>query len=150
MLQPTDILRLRQFHATHFPGQVTPEIDDDSGHVRDVTDSQDLPVPDVGDGLGSYEDGVKRTLTEEQVRMFRHSEIQRLLKERRIAKEKEEKQRKRQTTELKRTKAQQHVDDQPRNSDNHVDTLIYDEQPDAETKNGREAKTFQWPKLGGL
>ena len=30
------------------------------------------------DGLGYYDDGIKRTLTDEQVRMFRHSEIQRL------------------------------------------------------------------------
>lgn len=36
------------------------------------------------DGLGYYEDGVKRTLSDEQVAMFRHSEIQRLLAERRL------------------------------------------------------------------
>lgn len=35
------------------------------------------------DGLGYYADGVKRTLTDEQVAMFRHSEIQALLRERR-------------------------------------------------------------------
>lgn len=35
------------------------------------------------DGLGYYEDGVKRTLTDEQIAMFRHSEIQRILLERR-------------------------------------------------------------------
>ncbi|KUI70952.1 hypothetical protein VM1G_06016 [Cytospora mali] len=32
------------------------------------------------DGLGYYPDGVKRTLTDEQIAMFRHSEIQALLK----------------------------------------------------------------------
>ncbi|KUI58148.1 hypothetical protein VP1G_05435 [Cytospora mali] len=32
------------------------------------------------DGLGYYPDGVKRTLTDEQIAMFRHSEIQTLLK----------------------------------------------------------------------
>ncbi|KAL9618800.1 MAG: hypothetical protein Q9160_006523 [Pyrenula sp. 1 TL-2023] len=34
--------------------------------------------------LGYYEDGVKRTLTDDQIAMFRHSEIQRLLLERRL------------------------------------------------------------------
>jgi hypothetical protein len=36
------------------------------------------------DNLGCYHDGVKRTLTDEQVAMFRHSEIQRLLQQRRL------------------------------------------------------------------
>ncbi|KAK4942942.1 hypothetical protein LTR10_017326 [Elasticomyces elasticus] len=149
MLQSTDIHRLKDFHATHFPGQITPEITIVSGRAKDEPDLQHLPVPEVVDDLGFYQDGVKRTLTEEQVKMFRHSEIQRLLKERRIAREKEEKQRKRQAVELERTKAQQHFDDHPKNSDNSVDTLMYDEQPDVVTKGGPATKTFLWPKLGG-
>lgn len=39
---------------------------------------------DDDDNLGWYHDGVKRTLTDEQVAMFRHSEIQRLLQQRRL------------------------------------------------------------------
>lgn len=39
------------------------------------------------DGLGYYEDGVKRTLTDAQIAIFRHSEIQTLLRERRHAAE---------------------------------------------------------------
>jgi hypothetical protein len=40
---------------------------------------------DEGDeNLGWYHDGVKRTLTDEQVAMFRHSEIHRLLQHRRL------------------------------------------------------------------
>jgi hypothetical protein len=39
------------------------------------------------DGLGYYEDGVKRTLTDEQIAIFRHSEIQTLLRNRRHAEE---------------------------------------------------------------
>ncbi|ROW14742.1 hypothetical protein VPNG_03685 [Cytospora leucostoma] len=35
---------------------------------------------DDDDGLGYYSDGVKRTLTDEQIAMFRHSEIQALRK----------------------------------------------------------------------
>ena len=39
------------------------------------------------DDLGYYPDGAKRTLTDEQIAMFRHSEIQTLLRERRHAAE---------------------------------------------------------------
>jgi hypothetical protein len=39
------------------------------------------------DGLGYYEDGTKRTLTDEQIAIFRHSEIQALLRARRHAAE---------------------------------------------------------------
>lgn len=35
------------------------------------------------DRIGYYEDGVKRTLSDEQVAIFRHTEIQELLRERR-------------------------------------------------------------------
>ena len=39
------------------------------------------------DGLGYYEDGTKRTLSDEQIAIFRHSEIQALLRDRRHAAE---------------------------------------------------------------
>ena len=42
------------------------------------------------DGLGYYPDGVKRTLTDEQIAMFRHSEIYALVRERQIKKENED------------------------------------------------------------
>ena len=42
------------------------------------------------DGLGYYEDGVKRTLTDEQIEIFRHSEIEALLRRRRHAEEADE------------------------------------------------------------
>ncbi|KAK0259901.1 hypothetical protein LTR91_000513 [Friedmanniomyces endolithicus] len=42
------------------------------------------------DGLGYYADGTKRTLTDEQVAMFRHSEIEHLLRERRLVRDEEE------------------------------------------------------------
>ena len=45
---------------------------------------------DEDDGLGYYPDGVKRTLTEEQVAMFRHSEIYNLLREKRLNAETDE------------------------------------------------------------
>lgn len=37
------------------------------------------------DGLGYYEDGTKRTLTDEQIAIFRHSEIESLLRSKRRA-----------------------------------------------------------------
>lgn len=42
---------------------------------------------EADDGLGYYDDGVKRTLTDEQIAIFRHSEIQTLLRERRLQRE---------------------------------------------------------------
>jgi hypothetical protein len=35
------------------------------------------------DGLGYYDDGVKRTLTDDQIEMFRHSELEQLEREER-------------------------------------------------------------------
>lgn len=42
------------------------------------------------DGLGYYDDGVKRTLTDEQIAMFRHSEIYSIIRQRVVRKENEE------------------------------------------------------------
>ncbi|KAI4193818.1 MAG: hypothetical protein LQ346_003828 [Caloplaca aetnensis] len=42
------------------------------------------------DNLGCYPDGVKRTLTDEQISMFRHSEIYSLLRKRQLQKENQE------------------------------------------------------------
>ena len=39
------------------------------------------------DNLGYYPDGVKRTLTDDQIAMFRHSEIYSILRERQVRKE---------------------------------------------------------------
>ena len=46
-----------------------------------------LEVAEDHDSLGFYPDGVKRTLTKEQVNIFRHSEIHGLLRERRLREE---------------------------------------------------------------
>jgi hypothetical protein len=80
-----DITKLTEFHLTHFPSQPVPNISsasaqsklEQNNHVaRKWTGEHD-------DGLGYYEDGVKRTLTANQIQIFRHSEIQRLLAARR-------------------------------------------------------------------
>jgi hypothetical protein len=74
-----DITKLKQFHADHFTGQPIPNLSSVSAPGTQGAD------PEAGqrgekyeDGLGYYEDGVKRTLTDEQIEMFRHSEIERL------------------------------------------------------------------------
>ncbi|KAL2870038.1 DUF3807 domain-containing protein [Aspergillus lucknowensis] len=71
---------LQSFQAKHFPDSARPpQPVNDPGH----------PIED-DDGLGYYPDGVKRTLTDEQIRIFRHSEIHALLRERQIRAENEE------------------------------------------------------------
>lgn len=47
-------------------------------------DSENLDGQDLGDeedDLGYYDDGVKRTLTDEQIEIFRHSELQALARQ---------------------------------------------------------------------
>ena len=67
---------LAKFHREHFgKGPSLHATNPMSYEPQEVVDEYD-------DGLGYYDDGVKRTLTDEQVAIFRHSEIQELLKER--------------------------------------------------------------------
>lgn len=51
-------------------------------HPEDWQHPETFDVEDEEDDLGYYDDGVKRTLTDEQVAIFRHSEIQALRRER--------------------------------------------------------------------
>ncbi|KAK4899834.1 hypothetical protein LTR28_001492, partial [Elasticomyces elasticus] len=75
---------LRAFHATHFSGAPPPPaFFADPAYLASVTAEED-------DNLGCYPDGVKRTITDEQIAIFRHSEIQTLLKERRREQERRE------------------------------------------------------------
>jgi uncharacterized protein DUF3807 len=46
--------------------------------------TEQLDIEEEEDGLGYYADGVKRTLTDEQIRIFRHSEIYSLLRARQL------------------------------------------------------------------
>ncbi|EMD63227.1 hypothetical protein GGP41_005239 [Bipolaris sorokiniana] len=76
---------LLAFHAQHFPHASTPEyilygVNHEPEAAEEYYDEDD-------DGLGYYPDGTKRTLTEEQIAMFRHSEIQAILRKRRLEKE---------------------------------------------------------------
>ena len=78
--------QLRNFHNTHFPGQIIPPLRDTStvplgSSTPAVREGEE---EDEEEELGWYHDGFKRTLTDEQIAMFRHSEIQRLLRQRRL------------------------------------------------------------------
>jgi hypothetical protein len=75
---------LRLFHDKHFASL-------SAGSSNRHHDAHvDLEETHGDDGLGYYSDGVKRTLTDDQIAMFRHSEIQVLLRERRRRRENSE------------------------------------------------------------
>jgi len=61
---------LKTFHLKHFPAASLPQ---------SFASAQDRDQ-ELEDELGYYPDGTKRTLTDDQIAMFRHSEIQQLLK----------------------------------------------------------------------
>lgn len=73
---------MQTFQAKHFPSsqQVT-SLD----YIYGETVDDD--IDDDDDGLGYYPDGVKRTLTDEQIRIFRHSEIHSLLRQKQLREE---------------------------------------------------------------
>ena len=58
----------------------------DSSHAFQAQDVAEIKDED---DLGYYPDGVRRTLTDQQIAIFRHSEIQSLLREKRYEKERE-------------------------------------------------------------
>lgn len=91
---------LQAFQAKHFPSQ--------SQHTPTFQDTYYEPdfAEEEEDDLGCYPDGVKRTLTDEQVRIFRHSEIHSLLRERDLKAENEA---------LSDSPADKHTSDEKRN-----------------------------------
>lgn len=75
------------FHTSHFGSLARSHITTTFLQPESATRAKAHIEADEDDGLGYYADGVKRTLTDEQVAMFRHSEIQALLRDRRHATE---------------------------------------------------------------
>lgn len=86
---------LRMFHEKHFS---IPSVNHFEIHfLGPISGENEQGLEEVEqeeeveeDGLGYYPDGVKRTLTDEQIAMFRHSEIQAILRARRHAAELDE------------------------------------------------------------
>ena len=72
---------MQAFQAKHFPGHKIPTQYEAIYSEEDVFEGAD------DDGLGYYPDGVKRTLTEEQIRIFRHSEVHSLLRQKHLREE---------------------------------------------------------------
>ncbi len=77
---------LYAFHARVFRSPAPRQLSHpDQGTHNDDTHPEIYQVED--DDLGYYPDGVKRTLTDDQIAMFRHSEIYAILRERQVRKE---------------------------------------------------------------
>jgi hypothetical protein len=73
------------FHETHFSQAALASFGSDFIETPSQDHTQDDATGDAwdeeDDGLGYYPDGVKRTLTDEQIEIFRHSELEALRKE---------------------------------------------------------------------
>ena len=141
--------KFQEFHAKHFPGQPVPVVqatERPSEQLKTVVDDEDL---------GRYEDGVRRILTDDQIAMFRHSEIQRLLAKRKRQKELEEERSKKQQydkeglqTKHKSADAGSRFEsDAIVHNGSDVQELSYDE--DDPRPRTSQPQTFMWPKLGG-
>ncbi|KAL8768181.1 MAG: hypothetical protein Q9203_004694 [Teloschistes exilis] len=76
---------LQDFHDRHF-GLTTRSVVPAQEAEKEWQEDRQEQQQEVDD-LGYYPDGVKRTLTDEQIAMFRHSEISRLLRQRQLRKE---------------------------------------------------------------
>jgi len=76
------VFRARVYGKPFIGNLPEPDNDESSSFVADEN------YGDEDDELGYYNDGAKRTLTDEQIAMFKHSEIQSLLRARRQSREK--------------------------------------------------------------
>ncbi|UKZ48838.1 hypothetical protein TrVGV298_003073 [Trichoderma virens] len=74
---------LLEFHQRHFSSEATADFGQNFTNLPPQESSEtqlyeEWEEEEEDDGLGYYEDGVKRTLTDEQIAIFRHSEIREL------------------------------------------------------------------------
>jgi hypothetical protein len=77
-----------EFHQGHFSNEAIADFGQNFTNLPAQEASEDQLYEEWGeegdeedDGLGYYEDGVKRTLTDEQIEIFRHSELRELRKQ---------------------------------------------------------------------
>lgn len=84
---------LKRFHSQHFHDAPLPYkffcSEEEIQELNALYEDEEGYDEDE-DGLGYYLDGTKRALTDEQIALFRHSEIQALLRERRLREEQED------------------------------------------------------------
>ena len=149
-VQQPDLASLKAFHSVHFPGQPIPELATQKLDLATETEAASKANENQSD-LGYYPDNVKRTLTDQQIQMFRHSEIQRLLSEKRALREvdqprKSDKEGDSQSRPRDPTKRRFH--DEPSTELPGVDTLTYDEPPAEYATAIPGEKKFLWPLLG--
>ncbi|KAJ5577445.1 uncharacterized protein N7459_006409 [Penicillium hispanicum] len=83
---------LQAFQVQHFPGHSL-------SSLAPVTPTVEAHQEVEEDDLGYYPDGVKRTLTDEQIRIFRHSEVHALLRARQLERDEAEYEARRQLSE---------------------------------------------------
>ncbi|KAL7791313.1 hypothetical protein V8C37DRAFT_403051 [Trichoderma ceciliae] len=77
---------IAEFHQTHFSSEAIANFGQNFTNLPAQESSEDQLYEEWGeegdeeedDGLGYYDDGVKRTLTDEQIEIFRHSELREL------------------------------------------------------------------------
>lgn len=83
---------LETFQKIHFGSRDIPTVPDDHSQIPRVNTRHDENREGFTgeDDLGYYPDGVKRTLTDEQIAMFRHSEIYALQRKRQLRNENHE------------------------------------------------------------
>lgn len=74
---------MHAFHAKHFPSAPLPA----QFFCGALETIEAVSYDEDDDGLGYYEDGTKHILTDEQIALFRHTEIQTILRERRRQRE---------------------------------------------------------------
>ncbi|KAL8648418.1 MAG: hypothetical protein Q9210_004998 [Variospora velana] len=85
------IVDLEAFHRDHFGNSLSiTSAGADSNPVAAATVAASGEEEEEEDDLGYYPDGVKRTLTDEQVTMFRNSEIYSILRKRQLQRENQE------------------------------------------------------------
>lgn len=79
---------LLEFQQSHFSNEAAADFEQSFTSLPPQQVSEDQFYEEWGeedeedDGLGYYEDGVKRTLTDEQIAIFRHSELRELERQR--------------------------------------------------------------------
>lgn len=78
---------LQKFQANHFGASTS--LVGHPGPLQSDLVEEHVESYDQDDNLGYYKDGTKRTLTHEQIQIFRHSEIHALLRERERLREEE-------------------------------------------------------------
>lgn len=149
MLTEDEMIKAKQFHLQHFPNQEAPAIE------TSKTSATEAPTHPSSDDLGFYSDGTRRTLTDEQIALFRHSEIQRLLAERRRRTEAQEEKRQREAERSQKhrrkdqsvaTAPTRYQDDTMVHTKNDVNELSYEENVD--NREQKRPQTFKWPVLG--